>query len=105
MQHITVQELDALLKAGSQLQLIDVRQPHEHEAFNIGGELIPLDKVIANRQLLLTDVPVVFYCRVGVRSQLAIQRLEGKFPFQNLFNLTGGVEAWKKYFQPDHSAF
>ena len=105
MKHITAQELDAWLKTGEVIQLIDVREPHEHEAFNLGGKLIPLNTVMANRDQVLTDVPVIVYCRIGVRSQLAIQRLEGKFSFQNLFNLTGGIEAWKKCFQPDHSAF
>jgi rhodanese-related sulfurtransferase len=31
-----------------------------------------------------------------VRSQIAIQRLEDKFGFTNLINLSGGMYAWKK---------
>ncbi len=31
---------------------------------------------------------VTFYCRVGIRSQLAVQRLQEKFPFKNLYNLS-----------------
>ena len=105
MNSINVQQLNEWLKAGKEMQLIDVREPHEHEAFNLGGKLIPLSVITANSELIETGIPVVVYCRVGVRSQIAIQRLEGKFSFQNLLNLAGGTEAWKKYFQPDHSAF
>ena len=44
------------------------------------------------------EKPVVIYCRAGVRSQIAIQRLQEKYPFKNLYNLVGGTEAWKKTF-------
>ena len=96
MQIITVQQLKAKINNGEPLQLIDVREPHEHEAANIGGTLIPLNTITQNINEIATDKPVVFYCRVGVRSQIAIQRLEEKFPFQNLYNLQGGIEAWLK---------
>ena len=105
MKHISVEDLAAGLNAGIEFHLIDVREPHEHAAFNIGGKLIPLNTVLAKREEIPIDIPVILYCRIGVRSQIAIQRLEGKFPFENLFNLAGGIEAWKKYFHSDHSAF
>jgi adenylyltransferase/sulfurtransferase len=41
------------------------------------------------------DQPVIIYCRKGIRSQIAIQRLEEKFAFTNLFNLQGGLEKWE----------
>ena len=34
---------------------------------------------------------VVFYCRKGIRSQIAIQRLQDRFGFTNLLNLKGGI--------------
>ena len=81
-----------------QVQLIDVREVHEHNAFNIGGKLIPLSEVTKHIDEIEKEVPVIFYCRVGVRSQVAIQRLSSKYPFDNLVNLAGGMEAWKKEF-------
>ena len=47
MQTITVEELKAKIDAGEQLNLLDVREPHEHAAFNIGGQLMPLGLVQA----------------------------------------------------------
>jgi adenylyltransferase/sulfurtransferase len=33
---------------------------------------------------------------MGIRSQIAIQRLEERFGYTNLINLQGGLESWKK---------
>jgi adenylyltransferase/sulfurtransferase len=43
-----------------------------------------------------TNKPVIVYCKKGIRSQIAIQRLEEKFQFSNLINLSGGLDAWLK---------
>ena len=98
MKSITPAELAQLLDANTTIQLVDVREKYEHDAFNIGGSLIPLSELVSRLNEIETELPVVMYCRVGVRSQIAIQRLQAKYPFKNLINLTGGMEAWKKQF-------
>jgi rhodanese-related sulfurtransferase len=98
MKTITPRELAAILRSEINVQLIDVREVHEHNAFNIGGKLIPLSEVTKHIDEIEKEIPVIFYCRVGVRSQVAIQRLMSKYPFNNLVNLAGGMEAWKKEF-------
>ena len=98
MKEITVTELNALRENNVDFQLIDVREPDEHNEFNIGGQLIPLNAIVQQVEKIDTAKPVIFYCRKGIRSQVAIQRLQDKFPFTNLFNLIGGTEAWKKQF-------
>lgn len=93
MRQISAKQLhEKLAKDG--IFLLDVREEAEHEAFNIGGTLIPLSEVIKKASEIPMDVPVVVYCRKGVRSQIAIQRLENKYGFTNLINLEGGVEKW-----------
>ena len=42
MNDISVQELNERLKKKEDFMLIDVREKHEHDEFNIGGELAPL---------------------------------------------------------------
>ncbi|MCW3088160.1 MAG: rhodanese-like protein [Sediminibacterium sp.] len=74
--------------------LLDVREPFEHEAFHIGGILIPLGQIVSQLDAIPKDRPVIVYCKRGIRSQIAIQRLE-KFGFTNLINLQGGMEAWQ----------
>lgn len=95
MIHISPEELKKKLEH-EDVFLLDVREPHEHEAFNIGGELVPLDTIIANAANIPSDKPVIVYCKRGIRSQIAIQRLQDKFGFTNLINLQGGMEAWRK---------
>ena len=96
MQIITPKELKQKLADNSGYFLLDVREDWEHEEFNIGGTLIPLAEVINNAEKIPTNTPVIVYCRKGVRSQIAIQRLEQKFGFKNLVNLVGGMKAWRK---------
>ena len=98
MQSITARQLKELLDKPDAIQLIDVREPDEHEAFNIGGELIPLDNITKQIDRIQQDKPVILYCRKGIRSAIAIQRLQERLPFHNLINLVGGTEAWKKEF-------
>jgi rhodanese-related sulfurtransferase len=87
-------ELRQLIQEGALFQLIDVRETAEHEEKNIGGELIPLNEIVANHERLCKDRPVIIYCKVGVRSQIAIQRLQAKYGFKNLYNLKGGITAY-----------
>ena len=96
MHHISVSELKEKLKDPDSLQLVDVREPWEHELFNIGGTLIPLGSLIENINKISTSKTVVFYCQKGIRSQIAIQRLEQKLQLTNLVNLQGGMDAWQK---------
>ena len=96
MQGITALELKHKIDNAEDFQLVDVRESYEHEDFNIGGELIPLHEITLQIAQIATEKPVIIYCRKGIRSQIAIQRLQQKFPFTNLINLIGGTEAWKK---------
>lgn len=96
MKSITSKELQQLMQDKKDFQLVDVRELDEHEEFNIGGALIPLGEITFHLEEIQKDKPVIVYCRKGIRSQLAIQKLQEKFPFTNLYNLTGGIEAWKK---------
>ncbi len=98
MQSITAIALQQKIDDKDNFQLIDVREPDEHAEFNIGGTLIPLGEIAQQFEKIATDKPVIIYCRKGIRSQIAIQRLQEKFPFTNLINLIGGTEAWKAKF-------
>jgi rhodanese-related sulfurtransferase len=96
MQQISPAQLKADIAAGLPIQLVDVREQAEHDAFNIGGELIPLSELFEHASKIVTDRPVIVYCKIGIRSQIAIQRLQDKYNFSHLINLQGGMEAWKK---------
>ncbi len=92
---ITVEELKEKIERGDQFVLIDVREPHEHEEFNVGGELIPVGRIpIALPGLeARKEEEIVVYCRSGSRSGVAKVLMERK-GFKNVRNLTGGMMAW-----------
>src|ERR1700761_1575472 len=88
----TPQQVQELLAQGD-VQLIDVRQPHEHEAGRIAGDrLIVLDRLSAEAGSIDRERPVVFYCRTGGRSAIATQAFE-QAGF-DAHNLAGGLVAW-----------
>lgn len=91
MKQITLQELENWKAQNIDFDLIDVREDIEHEYFNIGGQLIPLSDVIRSSNQFSTEKPVIIYCKRGIRSQIAIQKLEQRFGFDNLYNLDGGI--------------
>ena len=75
--------------------LIDVREDYERTAYNIGGIHIPIGELIARMNEIPKDKELVLYCEKGIRSVIAIQRLESS-GFHNLINLAGGMKAWKE---------
>ncbi|SMO52305.1 molybdopterin-synthase adenylyltransferase MoeB [Fodinibius sediminis] len=93
---VTVQEYKAWLDADEDVQLIDVREPHEVEIAEIGGELIPLDAIVDHAGEISRDKKVVVHCRSGQRSADAIRQLQQKYDFDNLYNLKGGILAWSQ---------
>ncbi len=98
MQLITVSELQERISKGEKLNLIDVREPAEHNDFNIGGDLIPLGRIQAmdvDQLEDLKDQELIMYCRSGNRSGQACQILE-MMGFTNTKNLQGGMLAWQK---------
>jgi rhodanese-related sulfurtransferase len=88
----TPQQVAELLARG-ELQLIDVRQLHEHEAGRIaGGRLVELADVPAQADTIDRDRTLVFYCRSGARSAMATEA------FRNAgfdaHNMAGGLLEW-----------
>lgn len=97
MTTITTEQLKARLDAGEKLILVDVREPHEHAEFNIGGSLVPLGKIQAMQTDELDDLKndeIIVYCRSGNRSGQACLIME-TMGFTNVTNLTGGMLDWQ----------
>lgn len=97
MKEISPIELKSLMERHDDIHLIDVREPWEREIFHIGGEHIPLTELISRNVSLERERQTILYCEKGIRSAIAIQRLE-MLGFTNLYNLAGGMKAWKKEF-------
>ncbi len=96
---ITVEELKKLQDDTSEYQLIDVREPNEFAAANIGGTLIPMRTLPQHLNDLRDDVPLVILCHIGGRSTMAAEFLR-RNGFENAQSLAGGIEAWSTRIDP-----
>jgi rhodanese-related sulfurtransferase len=104
MREITVQELKQKIDNKEDFQLIDVREPFEYEMSNLNGLNIPLAGVVLEASKISKDKPVIMQCRSGARSAAALMQLE-QLGYTNLFNLKGGILAWKTEFEPDMQVY
>lgn len=98
MDTITVQDLKARMDQGQELHLVDVREPYEHDEFNIGGLLVPLGQIRAldvDELEPMKDEEVIVYCRSGNRSGQAAMILES-LGFSHVTNLVGGMLKWQE---------
>ena len=100
MKEKTVSELREWKDNGTPFQIFDVREPHEYDICNLEGELIPLGNLLAEVDKIRKDIPVIVHCRSGARSSAAINELEKRFNFENLYNLKGGIIAYAKEIDP-----
>lgn len=101
MKEVTVQELKKMMDEKADFQLIDVREPHEADIAEIGGELIPQSDIPSSVDKISRDKKVVIHCRSGARSGNMVQWLEKNHGFTNLYNLKGGILAWADQIDPD----
>lgn len=101
LKEISVNELYEWQVRGDDYQLIDVREPHEFEIANIGGELFPLATIASIADKISREKKVVIHCKMGGRSAKAIRQLQDEFGFDNLINLKGGIIKWIEEIQPE----
>jgi rhodanese-related sulfurtransferase len=78
-----------------QLQLIDVREPYEREAGHIDGSRhIALGELSSLAPTVAREQPVVFYCRVGARSEMAAQAF--RTAGYDAYSMSGGLVRWAR---------
>ena len=75
-------ELKKWMDASADIELIDVREQHEHHEFNIGGRLVPLGEVMQQADTIPKHRKVILYCKLGIRSQIAIQRFHTELLYE-----------------------
>jgi rhodanese-related sulfurtransferase len=104
MNEITVQDLKKMIDNKEDFQLIDVRETFEYEMSNLNGLNIPLAGLLLEADKVSKDKPVIMQCRSGARSAAALNQLE-QLGYTNLYNLKGGILAWKAEFEPDMAVY
>lgn len=93
--NITPTELKARLDRGEKFRLIDVREADEWAVARLPqAELIPLSEFQQRATAELSaDESLILYCHHGVRSGRAQGYLKAQ-GYNNVLNLTGGIDAW-----------
>ena len=96
MEDITVKELKERMSAKEALNIIDVREEHEFDEFNIGATLIPLGELPDRLDEIekFKDEELIIHCRSGARSGRAKDFLEMQ-GFTKVRNLLGGMLEWE----------
>jgi rhodanese-related sulfurtransferase len=98
-QRVTAQQAKALIEQG--IQIIDVREPKEQvqDGKLANSTLVPLNTLFANPRDYLKEDNILFMCKVGQRSAIACE-MAAAVGLTKLYNLEGGIEAWKKHGYP-----
>ena len=101
VEEITAIELKRRIDLGQDVQLIDVREPHEYAIARLPNTtLIPLGQIASRRLEIDASRETIVYCKVGLRSAAAVYRLKQAGFTGRLINLKGGILAWSKDVDP-----
>lgn len=93
---VTPKEAKNLIENRNDLLLIDVRGQDElTQGYIEGSTLMPLWAIIKGTQRPPRNKPILLICAVGGRS-LALGKLMSKNGWNEVYNLKGGISAWKK---------
>lgn len=96
---IDPEQLAEWMSADPDLQVIDVRERYEREAGYIeGSHHIPLLELSSRAAEIERERTVVFYCRVGTRSDMAAQALRAGGA--NALSMRGGLVRWASENRP-----
>ena len=101
MEEISAKELKERLDRGDDLQIIDVREPDEYEKARLeGSKLIPLGQVANRMGEIDATRETVVHCKLGGRSEKAIEAFTRAGFAGRLLNLKGGITAWSNDVDP-----
>ena len=77
-------------------QLIDVREDFEYAQDHASGvKHIPMADIPSRYQEIDPDHDVYVICKAGGRSMQVCEYLENALGWDNVFNVTGGTDAWR----------
>lgn len=100
VRQLSPEGLKAMLDAKSTtpFEFFDVRTPDEQRLATLGAQL--LDEAAVGRiEGLNKDIPLVFHCHHGGRSQAAAERFV-RAGHTAVYNLSGGIDAWSTTLDP-----
>lgn len=97
MRFISALELHQALKDGQSFEIVDIREPYEYSACNIGSTHIPMGEICSRTAELPMDKNIVILCRSGRRAEAVANILLTDYSMSNIYILEGGILAWKEH--------
>lgn len=102
---VSVTELDAEIKAGKSLVLLDVRGDDELEVSKLDGIVhIPMGEVPLRKDELNPEDEIVVICRTGNRSE-KVAKFLAKNGFGKVRNMVGGMNGWATEVDPSMETY
>lgn len=96
IEEISVQELKRLMDTHADVEVIDVREPHEYEIARIEGTtLFPLSTLPSIIPSLDPSKTYLIHCKSGVRSAKAVRQFLDA-GIKNVKNVAGGILKWSE---------
>ncbi|TFG82379.1 MAG: Grx4 family monothiol glutaredoxin [Chromatiales bacterium] len=92
---MTVQELKAAFDRHETPWLFDVRGDDERATASLPAARPWNEDSVRAVDALPPDTPIIFFCHRGGRSLAAAERYRRR-GYTNLYNLTGGIDAWSR---------
>ena len=92
-EEIDASSLNKLLEKGN-VQVIDVREPDEFDAANIGGVNIPLAELSDRFEEIDNKKRTVVLCQSGKRSSTALELIKQHYPNIEISNFKGGLNSY-----------
>lgn len=105
VQSLTPQQLHQWQQEQRSFVLLDVREDEETAICTLpGSRHIPMNLIPLRHNELPDGQPIVVYCHHGIRSLQAALFLEHA-GFSELYNLSGGIDAWSQQVDPQTARY
>lgn len=100
---LTAWELEELLeKDPDNVQIIDIREPYELDLSRLPKSIsIPFGELVSRRREIDIDKTVVFVCKAGTKSILAVKALNDAGTKGKFYNLQDGINSWVENINPN----
>jgi phage shock protein E len=100
---VTPDEAEKLIKETAGLIVIDVRSPEEFDHQHIKGAVnvnVRSDEFETEIAKLDQSKPILVHCQTGNRSTEAVEILQTKTKFPQIYHMGQGLSGWKKAGKP-----
>lgn len=106
IEEITAVELKKRFDNNEDVQILDIREPHELAIGKLPGtKAIPFGQIVRRKSELDPSRDTIVICKLGQRSQLAIRALRDSGYTGKLMNLRDGMNAWAEEIDPQMAQY